>query len=217
MKFFSHGSTRVKLAVAGTTACAVGALVLPAASAAPAPSSTATQAAVASSAVSAKAAAPGSIDSRVRGTFGRNGTVRGTFVPDRFFVRKGESYANGVLRAKLRRGNGELVGTVTRRVSIPVRTGSVPTLGRAGNAVGTAAGAECDVLNLVLGPLDLNLLGLEVRLNRVVLDIVAVPGAGNLLGNLLCAVAGLLDGTGLLNELRLSNLLNRVLAVLRLG
>jgi hypothetical protein len=71
-------------------------------------------------------------------------------------------------------------------------------------------------LNLVLGPLDLNLLGLEVHLNRVVLDIVARTGAGNLLGNLLCAVAGLLDGTGTLDQLRLANALNRVLALLRL-
>ena len=38
---------------------------------------------------------------------------------------------------------------------------------------------------------------------------------GNLLGNLLCAVAGLLDGTGLLNQLRLANVLNRVLALWR--
>ena len=52
----------------------------------------------------------------------------------------------------------------------------------------------CDVLNLVLGPLHLDLLGLVVDLNRVVLNIVAQSGAGNLLGNLLCAVAGLLDG-----------------------
>ena len=72
-----------------------------------------------------------------------------------------------------------------------------------------ARGAECDILNLVLGPLDLNLLGLEVHLKRVVLDIVAVPGAGNLLGNLLCAVAGLLDGTPLSN-LQLLRLANRV-------
>jgi hypothetical protein len=68
----------------------------------------------------------------------------------------------------------------------------------------------------VLGPLDLNLLGLVVHLDRVVLTIVAVSGAGNLLGNLLCAVAGLLDGTGLLNALQIINLLNRILAVLRI-
>ena len=52
----------------------------------------------------------------------------------------------------------------------------------------------CPILHLDLGPLDLNLLGLRVQLNRVILDITAIPGPGNLLGNLLCAVAGLLDG-----------------------
>ena len=79
----------------------------------------------------------------------------------------------------------------------------------AGGPRGGKAAAACDILNLVLGPLDLNLLGLEVHLDTVVLDIVAQPGPGNLLGNLLCAVAGLLDGVGgfggvigtLLNEL----------------
>jgi len=81
-----------------------------------------------------------------------------------------------------------------------------------------ANAAACDILNLVLGPLDLNLLGLEIHLQRVVLDIVAVAGAGNLLGNLLCSVAGLLDGTplaGLLGQLQ--TLLNQILGALNLG
>jgi hypothetical protein len=68
----------------------------------------------------------------------------------------------------------------------------------------------------VLGPLDLNLLGLKVHLDRVVLNIVAASGAGALLGNLICAVAGLLDGTGLLNLLKLVNQLNRILNALRI-
>ena len=42
----------------------------------------------------------------------------------------------------------------------------------------TSARAACNVLHLVLGPLDLNLLGLNVHLDKVVLDITAVPGAG---------------------------------------
>ena len=57
---------------------------------------------------------------------------------------------------------------------------------------------QCDVLNLDLGPLHLDLLGLVVDLAPVVLDITAVPGPGNLLGNLLCAVVSLLDFPGLL-------------------
>ena len=47
----------------------------------------------------------------------------------------------------------------------------------------------CNVLNLTLGPLDLNLLGLRVQLNQVVLNITAIPGGG-LLGDLLCGLAG---------------------------
>jgi hypothetical protein len=57
--------------------------------------------------------------------------------------------------------------------------------------------ASCPILDLQLGPLDLDLLGLRVQLSQIDLDITAEPGPGNLLGNLLCAVASLLDGVDL--------------------
>ena len=68
-------------------------------------------------------------------------------------------------------------------------------------------------MHLVLAPLNLNLLGLKVHLDKVLLNIVAVSGAGNLLGNLLCAVAGLLDGGGALSSLltKLNQILNQLL------
>lgn len=47
----------------------------------------------------------------------------------------------------------------------------------------------CKVLDLILGPLDLRLLGLNVHLNRVHLTITAVPGGG-VLGDLFCGLAG---------------------------
>ena len=75
----------------------------------------------------------------------------------------------------------------------------------------------CPILHLDLGPLDLNLLGLHVHLNEVVLDIEAIPGAGNLLGNLLCAIAGLLDGvdlSGVLGNL-LQNLIDALIRLLQ--
>ena len=79
-----------------------------------------------------------------------------------------------------------------------------------------AAALSCQILNLVLGPLDLDLLGLKVHLDTVHLNITAQGGPGNLLGNLLCAVAGLLDGStglnGILNGI--VKLLNQMLAVL---
>jgi hypothetical protein len=54
--------------------------------------------------------------------------------------------------------------------------------------------AVCNVLLLDLKGLLLNVLGLTIKLNPVVLVIDAASGAGNLLGNLLCALVGLLDG-----------------------
>lgn len=53
----------------------------------------------------------------------------------------------------------------------------------------------CAILHLSLGPLDLNLLGLDVVLDNcsggaITVDITAVTGQGNLLGNLLCDLLG---------------------------
>ena len=69
--------------------------------------------------------------------------------------------------------------------------------------------ATCQILHLELGPLDLDVLGLVIHLDQVVLDITAEAGPGNLLGNLLCAVAGLLDSNA-----PLSQLLNQLIALL---
>lgn len=88
-------------------------------------------------------------------------------------------------------------------------------------AAATAAGPTCQILSLTLGPLHLDLLGLVVDLNQVNLNITAQQGSGNLLGNLLCTVAGLLDNTGGgggggLNGLlqAITSLLNQILAQL---
>lgn len=66
---------------------------------------------------------------------------------------------------------------------------------------GNGSGRSCDILNLDLGPLNLDLLGLVVDLSAISLDLTAVRGPGNLLGNLLCGVAGILDGLGALGDL----------------
>ncbi|TLS37226.1 hypothetical protein [Pseudalkalibacillus caeni] len=75
------------------------------------------------------------------------------------------------------------------------------------------AEAECDILNLDLGPIFLDLLGLQLDLSEINLDLTAVPGSGNLLGNLLCQVAGLLDDNGLLSGVldQVSGLLDSLL------
>lgn len=83
------------------------------------------------------------------------------------------------------------------------------------NAIGTAAvttPGTCPVLTLNVGQIHLNLLGLDVTLSAINLDIVAQSGPGQLLGNLLCAVVHLLDGTGSGAGLStaLTNLLNTI-------
>jgi hypothetical protein len=154
----------------------------------------------------------GTATSRVVGSFGRAGTVTGKFTPRRFINAQGRLWAVGQLRATLTRANGNVVGTTTERVVLPVRRAEGAPVHR--SAARQPAPTDCQILNLVLGPLDLNLLGLKVHLDRVVLNIFATPGPGNLLGNLLCAIAGLLDRGGLLTEVR--RILNAVLAILRL-
>ena len=77
---------------------------------------------------------------------------------------------------------------------------------RAGAAPATAQKQVCPILDLDIGPIFLNLLGLVIDLSEINLNIFALPGPGALLGNLLCALVGLLDdfalGGGLRNLLR---------------
>jgi|SRR5687767_2155731 len=116
------------------------------------------------------------------------------------FVRVGDQIlAVGSVTATVIDAVTGVVSTVTQQVRIPLLLSGIST-------------GTCDILHLVLGPLDLDLLGLQVHLNQVVLDIVAQAGAGNLLGNLLCAVAGLLDQGGPLAGI--TNLLNQILGAL---
>lgn len=163
------------------------------------------------------AAAPGSITDTVTGTFTNadgQGTFAGTFTPRKFAVVNGVLEATGLLKGTMTDANGTRLGTVSQTVTMPVNTGAT-TSGAQANATSQQAVLACNVLDLVLGPLNLNLLGLVVTLNQVHLNITAVPGAGNLLGNLLCAVAGLLNGGGLSGVLgQIASLLNQILALL---
>jgi hypothetical protein len=116
---------------------------------------------------------------------------------------------------------GKLTGTVggttytDQAVALPVDTqhgrGGAPGGGRTGAVMPKSitqpavflesnqplivpAQAVCEILELALGPIDLDLLGLVVHIDPILITIDAEPGAGNLLGNLLCAVVNLLNG-----------------------
>jgi len=125
----------------------------------------------------------------------------GTFTLTRFANVGGAVKAVGTLVGTVTTGEGPV--SIVRTVALPVQVGE----GAVSQAI--TAQAVCDILHLELGPLDLDLLGLVVHLNRIVLDIDAESGPGNLLGNLLCSVVGLLD-----NPSGLAQVLNQILAII---
>ncbi len=140
----------------------------------------------------------------VTGTAKNGKKFTGTYTINRFISRGDKVLAVGKLTGRLKH----------RRVS---RTGvrmPVSGLTKEGGAAQSAQVA-CPVLTLVLGPLDLNLLGLRIQLNQVNLRITAIPsplpGSG-LLGDLLCGISNLLNPQGLLGN-NLAAVLNALLAL----
>jgi hypothetical protein len=89
--------------------------------------------------------------------------------------------------------SGRLVGTLTqdgttRRINETFSDVQLPLPEINGD------GGSCQILFLELGPIFLDLLGLVVEVpDPIVVEIRAEPGPGALLGNLLCAIVGLLD------------------------
>lgn len=136
-------------------------------------------------------AAPSAPSIPVTGT-GPGSTFTGSFDLKRFVDTTSGLTAIGTLTGTLTTTAGA-VTSVVQTIAMPVNVGQ----------------ATCDILHLDLGPLALDLLGLQIDLSRIVLDITAQAGAGNLLGNLLCSVAGLLD-----NPSGLVDVLNRILSIL---
>lgn len=121
------------------------------------------------------------------------------------------------------RAYGTFTGTnVTNSADKATSAGyaDVITNGTSNTAAAAAPAGSCQILDLTLGPINLDLLGLVVTTNPIHLNITAQQGPGNLLGNLLCAVTGLLDNTGTtgggLSGLltAITNLLNHILTQL---
>lgn len=133
----------------------------------------------------------------VVGTLPTGGGLTGTLDITRFITQNGQIFAVGTLTGTLTNALGGVIGSVT---NVPVQ---LPVT----NATGT-----CQILQLDLGAIHLDLLGLVVDLSAIHLDITAQSGSGKLLGNLLCAVTHLLDGNSPLNGV--TALLNNILRAL---
>jgi len=164
-------------------------------------------------------------------------TFDGTFTIQRFRLEHGQLVAIGHLAGTLTETvTGVKTNVPERRVTLPVQSINGQTIpavhaGQAEDADSDSALVDdqsmammemaqavttCNILHLVLGPLNLNLLGLVVTLNQVTLNIQGATGPGMVLGNLLCALVGMpLQPPGALGTL--VSLLNSLLAVLALG
>jgi len=137
------------------------------------------------------------------------GTFAGTFSISKFAIRDQVLVAVGQLNGTVTDSNGVTVRTIVTNAVMPVSKAPSAAAGCSDEA---SAVQTCDILSLVLGPLHLDLLGLVIDLDQVVLDITAQAGAGNLLGNLLCAITGLLDAGSIGDQL--VSLLNQLIGVL---
>ena len=124
------------------------------------------------------------------------GSFKGTYTIERF-VNSGRQallrrHAQGQGPAARRSPRRTCGCPATRRQRAPA-TAAQRQPGPAAAAAAAAAGNACSILSLDLGPINLNLLGLVVRTNQIQLRIDAVQGPGNLLGNLLCGITGILN------------------------
>jgi hypothetical protein len=118
--------------------------------------------------------------------------------------------------------DGQLVATgklgdKTFTTPVTLSIADAADTGTAKAAAATAAAPAVPILDLSLGPIHLDLLGLKVDTSKICLDIAAQLGAGNLLGNLLSGVANLLNGgtplgtiLGNLGATNLNNLLTGI-------
>jgi hypothetical protein len=176
--------------------------------------------------VSAQQSAARSLTMPVTGTAPGNSAFSGTLTINRFVQRNNQVVAIGFVNGVLSR-DGRIVGSALGQVAWPVavRTGGIAAVkgqlpGTSGirqiadSRVAEPAGrfvlaqAEtCPVLDIALGAANVNLLGVNVALAPVGLTLNGESGTP--LGDLVCAVSGLLG-----NVAGLVNLLNNILGLL---
>jgi hypothetical protein len=149
------------------------------------------------------------------GTSAAGNEITGLMDVRGFVIDSGILKAIAILNGTITTPEGTTKTVKNITVLIPVDVGGLVHARPQGTAP-TELATICNILTLVLGPLEL---GLTVHLNQVVLVINAVSAPGNLLGNLLCAITNLLNGIDLGNLgtallTTLTTLLNQLLAAL---
>ncbi len=136
--------------------------------------------------------------------------VTGSFSIRRFAqTTKGEVAAVGILTLSLTDPATNAARTIITQVAMPVATsGGEATPPPPSPAVPPAAATAqgCKALSLTLGAVDLELLGMTVRLDQINLDL--VPRSSVRLGMLLCGATGVIDnGAGPADQMNILNTL----------
>jgi len=117
----------------------------------------------------------------------------GEWTITQFVEQDGALVAEGVLTGEVTNKHGKVTKTVEETVLLPVTVRDVSSASAGALRAMQATGA-CDVLELVIGPITLNLLGLNLFIGGeggvpILIDLDATPSEG-LLGQILCGLAG---------------------------
>jgi hypothetical protein len=152
------------------------------------------------------------------GRFARGGEFAGTITINKFEQRGNDIVAVGFVQGTLHRGGRAVATGLAGEVAWPVivsASGLSPAGGRA-PATGqfrrisssiVLAQADCPVVQIALGAVDVNILGVAVSLSPVALNLSGESGTP--LGDLICAASALLG-----NVAGLVNVLNSILGLL---
>lgn len=174
------------------------------------------------------AKAPGALTLPASGTFEKHGEFTGTISINRFEQRGNDivaiGFVTGVLSHRGRRLGTVVAGEVAWPVALmagggplnasgqargmarPMQVAWSPGVRPASRVLPVQAGS-CQVLNLALGPINVDVLGFQIALSPVTLNLAGVTGTP--LGDLVCSVSDLLG-----NVAGLVNLLNSLLGLL---
>ena len=172
--------------------------------------------------LAAQEAAPGAVRLAVSGTADRGISFNGTITINRFEERNNQIVAIGFVAGVLSRGSQSLGSALAGEIALPVVVRSRGVTAVSGQAPAQRAGKlvraawspktrpaevapmqDCGVLNVALAPATVNLLGAQVNLGPVSVDLTGV--AGQPLGDLVCEASALLGNVaglvGVLNSI----------------
>jgi hypothetical protein len=166
---------------------------------------------------------PGALTLPTVGRFAKGGEFTGAVSINRFEQRGNQIVAIGFVSGVLSRGGRRLGTAVVGEVAWPVSVMSGGQLLASGQARGTGRPTQiawspgvgsafrlrpvqaesCQVIDVALGPINVDVLGLQVALSPVMFNLVGVTGTA--LGDLVCEVSDLLGNVaavvGVLNNL----------------